>query len=171
MEKSNRRGLYIQQVEILGCGNFYFLQKDICFEENPNRNVNFDYFRQCWGVGGRCRKGKCLCSVNMHINIQGQCIGVIFFITSFLLDMNCTRICKICSKFTMWTHPLPLKAHGAILLIIIQEVKTCEDKAAKESLWMMPHRIHIPIHGAPKIKLWRDPLLNNKNRGNIWTGG
>ena len=27
MEKSNRRGLYIQQVVILGC--FYFLQKDV----------------------------------------------------------------------------------------------------------------------------------------------
>ena len=30
MEKSNRGDLYIQQVEILGCGNFfYFLQKDV----------------------------------------------------------------------------------------------------------------------------------------------
>ena len=102
MEKSNRRGLYIQQVEILG---FFLFPSKRCFEENLNRNVNFDYFRQCWGVGGRCRKGKCLCSVNMHINIQGQCIGVIFFITSFLLDMDCTRICKICSKFTMWAPP------------------------------------------------------------------
>ena len=100
MAKSNRGGLYIQQVEILGCGNFLFPSKK-SFVENLNRNVNFDYFRQCWGVGGRCRKGKCLCSVNMHINIQGQCIGVFFFITSFFLDMDCTRICKICSKFTM----------------------------------------------------------------------
>ena len=29
MEKSNRGDLYIQQVEILGCGNFLFPSKDV----------------------------------------------------------------------------------------------------------------------------------------------
>jgi len=65
--------------EVQGSDGVFVTVNTLCKMENVSAGEgqwerNARRAGSAWGVGGRCRKGRCVCPVTMQINSQGQCV-------------------------------------------------------------------------------------------------